>query len=335
MVSVNESVNSIKSGVLDIKLRIAFSLNVIAKDHLTWILSQILLRFAKDVIFYGNAERRSCSPALPTEGTSMTELPSILGMHFRPGNGATQTAPLNPDFWVIFNAERDELRSAGLSVTKDGQEWCLFYDPRWDRAGTAVNLLPQLEAAYMSKIEEARAEKAAREQAVEFAHDRAVKEYNEWLEENEALIRVTILRANHLLSTFGKSVQDKARLASWVAKPPSKIMINKLKALCDAADLKIARTSRKIEANGGVDWPEDVVIRAVELLTLWDVDGAEDANGVGWSAAHSSSGHWCYGALQDPRYRDRALMLARHLIGHYIGQLTPAITELQRVDLAA
>lgn len=265
----------------------------------------------------------------------MIELPSILGMHFRPGAGKTQTAPLSPDFWTIFKAERDELRKAGLSITKDGADWYLVYDPHWDRAGIAVALLPQLEAAYAGKIEEARAEKAAKEQAVEFAHDRAVAEYNAWLDDNAELIGSTVSRANKLLSTYGKSVHDKTRIAHWVATPPGKIMINKLKQLCDAADLKIARTARGVEIKPGVDWPEDIVIRAVELLTLWDADGAEEANSIGWNAWQSPTGHWCYGAMQDPRYRDRAILIARQIVGGYVGQLSAHIPEIVDLGKAA
>ena len=271
----------------------------------------------------------------------MSELPSILGMHFRPSYGACQTAPLSPDFWPIYKAERDELRLAGLTLRKDGDyQWHLDYDPHWDRKQSAASLLPELETAYMPKIEEARAERAAKEAAQEAAYkaaaaaeaeavERKRQEHEAWLESHGAEIEGTLARAQGLLDMYGDAVIGKVEIAHWMSRESSAGMIAYLRELCDKAEDRISQ--RNLEASekvGGVDWPEETVIAAVEILTGLDDDHAQDANGIGWSAGHSSAGHWCAGALNNPSMRENAIKLARHLVGHYVGQLAPHLPEV-------
>lgn len=50
-------------------------------------------------------------------------------------------------------------------------------------------------------------------------------------------------------------------------------------------------------------------------------------DGVGRSVFHSPIGYWCHDALRDHRYRERALMLARSILGGYIGQLSGYLPE--------
>lgn len=264
------------------------------------------------------------------------ELPSILGMHFRPSTGDCQAAVLHADFWPIYQAERDELRAAGVTIgTDDDGVWHVRYNPRFDRTG-AADLLPTLERAYMPKIKESRDARAEKERQSEIWRENARRDHEAWLEGEAVMIEDTIARARRLLERYGDSVPGRARLARLLSLPITRSNLGDIYDICDAADRKNAgRNVEAAEKAGGVDWPDEIVIRAVEILTEADDDHAEQRNGLGWSAAHSSPGHWCYGALRDERYHGNALKLARLLVGHYVDQLSVHLPEITPKGRAA
>lgn len=264
------------------------------------------------------------------------ELSSILGMHFRPSTGDCQSAVLHADFWPIYRAERDELRAAGITIgTDDDGTWHVRYNPRFDRTG-AAELLPTLERAYMPKIEEARAARAEKERQTEINRENAHRDHEAWLEGEAVIIEDTIARARRLLDGYGDSVPGRAKLARLLSLPITRSNLSEIYNICEAADRKIAgRNAEAAEKTGGVDWSDEIVIRAVEILTEADDDHAETRNVMGWSAAHSSTGHWCYGALRDDRYRENALKLARLLVGHYVDQLSVHMAEVAPKGRAA
>ncbi len=264
------------------------------------------------------------------------ELPSILGMHFRPSTGDCQSAVLHADFWPIYKAERDELRAAGITIgTDDEGVWHVRYNPRFDRTG-AADLLPQLERAYAGKIQEAREAKAAAERQTELNRENAKRAHEAWLEGEAVMIEETIARARKLLDGYGDSVPGRAKLARLLSLPITRSNISDIYDICEAADRKIAgRNAEASTKTGGVDWSDETVIRAIEILTDADDDHAEQRNGIGWSAAHSSAGHWCHGALREERYRENALKLARLLVAHYVDQLSVHMPEVAPKGRAA
>lgn len=71
-----------------------------------------------------------------------------------------------------------------------------------------------------------------------------------------------------------------------------------------------------------VDWPDDIVERAVRHLTELDTDHATEVNRRGWSSSASSSGHWCNAMLDEDR--DLAIKTARTMLGGYRRQLEEA-----------
>jgi len=266
----------------------------------------------------------------------MTDLPCILNMVWRRVSDTRQTAVLHPDFWPIYKAEREELRSAGLTIgTDDEGVWHLRYDQKFDRTG-ADTLLPQMATAYAGKIREARAARAAAERQTEINRENARRDHEAWLEGEAVMIEDTVNRARRLLDGYGDSVPGRAKLARLLSLPITRSNLSDIYDICEAADRKIAgRNTEASTKSGGVDWSDEIVIRAVKVLTEADDDHAEQRNGIGWSAAHSSTGHWCYGALGDDRYRENALKLARLLVAHYVDQLSVHIPEVSPKGRAA
>lgn len=264
-----------------------------------------------------------------------SELPGILGMLFRPSAGDCQSAVLHPDFWPIYQSERDELRAAGITIgTDDDGTWHVRYSPHFDRTG-AADLLPQLERAYMPKIEEARAARAAAERQTEINRENARRDHEAWLEGEAVMIGDTIARARRLLS-YGDSISGRATLARLLSLPITPTNLSTMYDISQAAGRKIAgRNAEAAEKTGGVDWPDELVIRAVEILTALDDDHAAEPNRRGWDAFRTAAGHWCHGALKDPRYRENALKLARLLVGHYVEQLSVHLPEVAPKGRAA
>jgi len=232
-------------------------------------------------------------------------------------------------FWPIWNAETDALRNAGFSCGKDGETWLAFYNPKYDCVADVQALCYELELAYAGKIEEAKATQAAKERSDEEAKERAREAYEAWLDENADEIRKTVTRAQGLLNIYGEAVVGKARIAEWLTRRPSRVMLTQLQDLSRVAEKRLYE--RNLEAStkvGGVDWSEETVVRAVEILTGLDEDHAEEANGIGWSAGHSAAGHWCAAAIENPAIRGNGIKLARHLVGHYVKQLSRYLPEL-------
>jgi hypothetical protein len=70
---------------------------------------------------------------------------------------------------------------------------------------------------------------------------------------------------------------------------------------------------------GDNDLSDGDVAAAIRFLTHADADRARDANGEGWRAGHSSTGHMCYALLeQDPA---AAIALGRTIVNKYSRQL--------------
>lgn len=96
--------------------------------------------------------------------------------------------------------------------------------------------------------------------------------------------------------------------------------------LCELVD----RTEQKSEqvrenlkaSDADVDWSDDEVGRAVETLTWADHDRATSENGLGWSKADSSRGHWC-NAMIRAGGTDKMIGIdaARAIVGKYRNQL--------------
>jgi hypothetical protein len=97
--------------------------------------------------------------------------------------------------------------------------------------------------------------------------------------------------------------------------------------LCRSTDRQVTlKVAQAAKAEGGTDWPEELVTKEITILTERDDDTAKRRNMRGWSAAHSSSGHWCYGALHN--YREEAIKLGRTLVIHYVHQLKTELPEI-------
>lgn len=77
-----------------------------------------------------------------------------------------------------------------------------------------------------------------------------------------------------------------------------------------------------IATDTAVDWSDDDVVSAVDVLTWADRDQAGEENGAGWSKADSSRGRWCARDDQNGA-ADRMIDIdsARSMVGKYSRQL--------------
>lgn len=104
-------------------------------------------------------------------------------------------------------------------------------------------------------------------------------------------------------------------------------------AECDLLDeyakstiARAAAMRRRAEvAEGGVDWSDDLVVEALQLMSNLDDDVGEFANRAGWDIVHSAPGHWCVAMLEEDRAL--AIRLGRTIVGHYDTRQLAAIVE--------
>lgn len=100
-----------------------------------------------------------------------------------------------------------------------------------------------------------------------------------------------------------------------------------LRGLVEATDRRARDRAAKAKATpyipaGDSELSDAEVVAGIRLLTHHDADHAQDANGEGWSAGDSSTGHWCYAMLStDPA---AAIAVGRTIVGKYKRQLAMA-----------
>lgn len=249
-------------------------------------------------------------------------------------------AEATPAFWDFYNVDRSLCRSIGISVRRDSA-WTVVYDPtiatdertaaviaeingKLAEAGMSLEDRQRLEAERTAERQAAyeawKAEEAERE-----AQRRAIAEEQFRHRQAEAIEKARIC-----LDRFGEFAAKKALLRDAVTNPDE--------TLSDAAAIgrvldAVAATDEKhrhqlwvaTHAHAtlqDVDWPDDVVEAAVIALTARDHDHAREDNGVGWSKATSSPGHWCSMMLREDRRI--AIKVARGLVGNHRRQLAEA-----------
>lgn len=131
-------------------------------------------------------------------------------------------------------------------------------------------------------------------------------------------------RGRELLDLYAPLVSAKARVREIVEsdQPLSQNVLWELDGYIRQSSRKIVQIWQRADAaTGGVDWPEDHVAHAVRTLTALDDDRGEYANGVGWNPRECAAGHWCCAALDTDRDHDKAVALARTMVGQYREQL--------------
>lgn len=100
-----------------------------------------------------------------------------------------------------------------------------------------------------------------------------------------------------------------------------------LKGLIDATERRAGKRAVSARAAaylpaGDSDMSDADVTAAIRLLTGRDADHAEYANGEGWSAGDSATGHWCHAMLATDA--PAAITMGRTLVRKYKRQLAMA-----------
>lgn len=132
------------------------------------------------------------------------------------------------------------------------------------------------------------------------------------------------------LEKWGEFAERKARLRELVdAEDLTHFQVVSLLKLVRATVNKtIARQAMAVRGQKTdlVNWADDIVARAIEVLTHADSDHATVANTAGWSSRDSSTGHWCPALLKSGDADDLriAILSGRALVGKYEGQLRAA-----------
>lgn len=141
-------------------------------------------------------------------------------------------------------------------------------------------------------------------------------------------IPALIQRAQTCLDTWGEFASRPERIRSLIKQGDlGSGEYHYLKGLIDATERRAGDRAVKAKAAayipaGDSDLSDAEVTAAIRLLTGRDSDHAELANGEGWSAGDSATGHWCYAMLStDPA---AAIAVARGIVGKYKRQLAMA-----------
>lgn len=221
-------------------------------------------------------------------------------------------------FWRIWHLGKHRLPEAGMFVTKTAK-------------GLFVAII--ISCTSPAKLEAifAELEREARQLPLADGDElRRLDERNERDDRRQIEAGLGIqYDARLLLDEWGEFTSDKRRLRELLVRPPH--LLNSAHA--DIVSIARHRTEKraalrllnaKAEGAGGVDWPDDQVVRAVNYLTTSDDDHASIANDRGWSSSDSPAGHWCHKMLQSTEHREVALKAARQIVGRYNRQLSMA-----------
>lgn len=257
-------------------------------------------------------------------------LPHIAGLDWIP-DGAQFTADPTREFWDhYFHAQRPELRSIGVTASKDAAGWHVYFNPAVIPAEQmtviAIAMREKAHAAQMSASDpQAAHEKWRREQEAERQARYVANEEKRAADQAEAQAL-----GRQCLATWGLFAHQKVKMREWVEAPRLiRWQIDALKSAVRETERKATRRSvEAADTKGGVEWPDDRVEAAIRYLTGHDEDHAAYRNDIGWSSADSSNGHWCNAMLSVDR--PLAIAVGRVLVAKYQRQLKPLIDGFNR-----
>ena len=252
------------------------------------------------------------------------------------------TAIATEGYWELHRTGKAHLARAGLRVEKDGGgKWRVRFRPetttpdairdgiaaaREARVVTSISM-SDLERQNREASEQRRREWEAGRPAREAERQRQLEAVEARRRER---VREVQAMGRHTLKKWGEFTERKAKLRELVdAADLTHFQVVSLLKLVRATDSKaIVRRAMALRGQKGdlVNWADDIVVRAVEVLTYVDGDHATVANKAGWSSSDSSTGHWCAALLKsgDADERRVAILAGRGLVGKYLLQLRAA-----------
>ncbi|GLQ53620.1 hypothetical protein [Devosia nitrariae] len=252
-------------------------------------------------------------------------------------------APATDRFWALYNhgdrAGQRALASVGIYARKDDRrQWFVFFSPGKVDPVVVTDTITQIEldvfAAGLRTSDRAREQQQAindedlerremRDRRRNIARVKLTARYGEMTDGE--LIAEAKREGRNLLREWGAFCVNSKRMWSFttIDAPLSLLQAVWLTELVDRTRDKVAAARENIVAKGNaVDWHDDQIVLAVEFLTDDDMDRASSENGVGWSKADSSRGHWCRGMIRrGGADRDIGIDAARQILRKYEKQL--------------
>lgn len=274
----------------------------------------------------------------------MTEaLPrNIAGLAFsRSGRGIESRA--SEGFWALWRHNSDALRALGLRPSKrhegsQAEHWIVTWSPGKVAADVVDQRITDLQLAlFASQRKTSESEAIAAQRTREVMREQDVDRE----QRTESARRKLAARFGDLVDTdliAAAQAQGRATWQQWhsfcvnkkrmleFSAIEARISLAQAVWLTELVDQTAAKASHMRDnlsaSDNAVDWLDDEVVAAVESLCRHDSDQAREGNGVGWSKAHSSRGHWCMGMIKNGG-ADRMIGIdaARALVGKYSKQL--------------
>lgn len=251
------------------------------------------------------------------------------------------TALATDGYWELHRVGKAHLARAGLRVEKDATgKWHVRFRPETTSAGAIRDgIAAAREVRVVTSISMSDVERQNRERETQRLHEweagRPAREAERQrqLEVVEQRRRDRVIEVQKLgretLERWGEFTERKSKMRELVdAVDLSHFEVVSLLKLVRATDAKaIVRRAMAVcgVKDDLVNWADDVVAQAIEVLSHADTDHATVANKAGWSSSDSSTGHWCAAMLKgDPDDRRIAILAGRGLVGKYLVQLRAA-----------
>ena len=252
------------------------------------------------------------------------------------------TAVATEGYWELHRVGKMSLARAGLRVEKaaDGK-WRVRFRPETTNPDAIRDgIAAAREARVVTSISMSDVERRNREQEDKRRRawdagrpEREAKRQRQLdAVENHRRGRVAEVQqmGRETLDRWGEFTERKAKVRELVDAPdldPFGVLtlLKLVRATNNKSIVRRAMASRGAKGDL-VNWPDESVTRAIQVLTHADGDHATVANRAGWSSSDSSTGHWCAAMLKSGNVDDRvvAIRAGRALVGRYEGQLRAA-----------
>lgn len=249
-------------------------------------------------------------------------------------------APASDRFWSLYryqaNTGKITLARAGITASKVDGVWTVLFNPlvAGDKAADIVSTLElsvfaiRPKSQYIIDADQVRAEEQAKVREEKdtkraFARRVLVERFGDMADAE--LVAAAQAEGRKIWQQWHSFCVQKRRLLDFSATD-ARISLTQALWLMEIVDLtaKKAATQREtlVARDDAVDWSDAEVVRAVEFLTTHDSDQASVENGLGWSKADSSKGHWCAGMIRNGG-ADRSIGIdaARAVVGKYASQM--------------
>lgn len=224
-------------------------------------------------------------------------IPEIDGVNWKPYQGKWR-AEVSRVLWKYQDADKMDVVRAGISIGRDRQGYYAEFDP--DQA------TEQLTVFYMDKLREKHADFIARH-IKKREKDAAIRQRRD-----TALARALVSK-----SVWGRFVSGYTQITDLAGHTylldEDKDKLDRYVRDTQTRAAKMMAEAKRLD--GGVDWPDDLVVEALHYMTDLDADERAIKNSAGWDIVHGPRGHWSVAMLDVDR--ELAIKVGRLIVGHY------------------